>query len=57
MTRPLSAKIGPIEVGIGHAKPSESSVRHFVFFDIDATHFLIERCPHGQPIKRNDRSQ
>ena len=32
MTRPLPAKIGPIEVGIGHAKPSGSSVRHFVFF-------------------------
>jgi len=32
MTRPLPAQIGPIEAEMGHAKPSGSSVRHFVFF-------------------------
>lgn len=52
MTRYLSAKIGPFEAGIGHAKPSESSVRHFVFYDLHAAHFLIERCPCGQPVKK-----
>ena len=52
MTRHLSPKIGPIEAAIGHAKPSDSSVRHFVFYDIDAAHFLIERCSRGQPVKK-----
>ena len=30
MIRPLPEEIGQIEEGIGHAKPSESFVRHFV---------------------------
>ena len=49
MTGPLPTKIGPIKGGMGHAKPSGSSVRHFVFLDIDGRYFLIGRCPHGQP--------
>ena len=49
MTCPLHAKIGPIEGGMGHAKPSGSSVRYFVIFDIDAAHFLTGRSPLGQP--------
>ena len=32
MTRPLPAKNSPIEGGMGHAKPSGSSIPHFVFF-------------------------
>ena len=49
MNRPLHAEIGLIKARMGQAKPSGSSVRHFVFFDIDVIHFLIGRCPHGQP--------
>ena len=49
MTRPLPTKIDPIKGEMGHAKPSGSSVRHFVFSDIDGRYFLIGRCPHGQP--------
>lgn len=49
MTRPLPLKIGRIEARMGHAKPSGSSVRYFVFFDIDVIHFLIGRRPHRQP--------
>ena len=32
MTRPPPPQNRPIEGGMGHAKPSGSSVRHFVFF-------------------------
>ena len=39
MTSPLPAKLSPIEWGMGHAKPSERSV----------THFMIGHCPQGQP--------
>ena len=49
MTRPLPVKIGRIEARMGHVKPSGSSVRHFVFFDIDVIHFLIGRYPYRQP--------
>ena len=31
MTRPLPVKIGPTEGGVGHAKPSGSSICYFVF--------------------------
>ena len=51
MTPLLLAKIGPTERGMGHAKLSGSSVRHFVFL-LDSRGglpFLIGRCTHGQP--------
>ena len=49
MTRPLPAKIGPNEGGVGHAKPPESFVPHFVFLRHSQKYFLIGRCPYGQP--------
>ena len=49
MTRLLPAKIGCIEARMGNVEPSGSSVRHFVFFDIDVIHFLIGRYPYRQP--------
>ena len=49
MTRPLSAKIGPNEGGVGHAKPPESFVPHFVILRHSQKYFLIGRCPYGQP--------
>ena len=33
MSHLLPTKIGPIEGGMGHAKPSESSIHHFVSFE------------------------
>ena len=35
MTRLLPAKIGPIEGGMGHEKPSGSYIHRFVSFDIE----------------------
>ena len=55
MTCPLPSKISHIEVGMGHAKPSGSSIHHFVFFfdiHVDSTHFLIGCCPHWQPSNK-----
>ena len=49
MTRPLPAKVDPIEGGVVHAELSESSVRHLVFFRIDRRYFLIGCYSHGQP--------
>ena len=46
MTRSLPAKIGAIEGGMGHARPSVSSVCHLSFFDTDGRYFLNRRCPH-----------
>ena len=51
MIRPLPAKIDTIQGGMGHAKPSGRSVRHFVFFlhRQGGRHFWIRRCPRRQP--------
>ena len=49
MTRLLPAKIGPIEGGMGHEKPSGSYIHRFVSFDIERICFLIGHCPHGHP--------
>lgn len=46
MTCPIPAKIGRIEVGMGHAKPSGVLPP---FFDKDGRYLLIGHCPHGQP--------
>ena len=36
--------------GMGHAKPSGSSIHHFVSFDVERICFLIfGHCSHGQP--------
>ena len=48
--RPLSVEIGPLKRN-GHAKPSGSFVRHFVFLlnrrpRWGALHSIIGRCPH-----------
>ena len=43
---PIPAKIGRIEVGMGHAKPSGVLPP---FFDKDGRYLLIGHCPHGQP--------
>ena len=58
MTRPLPAKFGPIEGGMGHAKPSGSFVCHLVFFGHTntcrknvASYFLVGCFPQGQPNK------
>ena len=56
MTRPLPAKFGPIEGGMGHAKPSGSFVCHFVFLGHTrrknvTSRYLVGRRPQGQPNK------
>ena len=58
MTHPLPAKCGPIEGGMGLAKPSGNFVCHFVFFGHTGTcrknvasHFLVGCFPQGQPNK------
>ena len=41
--------LASLKEGMGHAKPSGSSIHHFVSFDIERICFLIGHCPHGHP--------
>ena len=51
VTRPLTAKVGPIEGGNGTCKASWEFRPPFCLFLTERIyfHFLIGRCPHGKP--------
>ena len=57
MTRPLQAKIGPTEGEMGHASllGGPSAILSFLIYKEFASHFLLGRCPYGQPNKKKKK--